>query len=163
MTTSEVEHEFDEIVRAILRSPDNLASPAELRQQVAVAWRAFQGADKDQSNTISVDEVQELANRLGLPISEDAETAMLELDTDLSGVIEPVEFMRWYGVSGRAQKAEEGGGLIGLHLLSTQVAGARVAEPECGATATYYRGSDSILQHDEAPLAYSQCAGCPGA
>lgn len=96
MTEAALQQEFEDIVRSILRSSDNLASAAELRQQVTIAWRAFQAADRDNSNTISIDEVQGLVDQMGLSISEDAETAMLELDTDLSGVIEPVEFMHWY-------------------------------------------------------------------
>ena len=91
--------QFEETIHQVLQSADNLASAAELRQQAATAWKAFQQADLDHSGTISVTEVQALADYMGLPISADDDTALLILDTDQSGCVEPAEFVRWYASS----------------------------------------------------------------
>lgn len=85
------------IIEKILQDPQNLSTPLELEQQAKACHAALLRADKDQNNIISIDEIDNLCNLLGLPLTNhDEDDLLTQYDRDQSGVIENIEFLTWW-------------------------------------------------------------------
>lgn len=87
---------IDEAVAAALAHPKNLSSEAELRQQATAAFRAAKAADHDGDEIITTSEVEELTERMGLPVGEGADDSVVAMDDDGSGRLEMMEFVVWW-------------------------------------------------------------------
>lgn len=83
-------------VRRFLDNPKNLANEVELIEQARVAIRHFRDADSDKSSSLSLDELKRLCDRMGLPMEDDEEEALLKMDTDDSGALDIDEWALWW-------------------------------------------------------------------
>jgi Ca2+-binding EF-hand superfamily protein len=83
--------------------------PNPLKQQEIIARNVFKKFDLDNSNTISVDEFQNLVEYLGESLTDsEINSAVKELDTDGSGIIECEEFLSWWTSKSSSKKAAGG-------------------------------------------------------
>lgn len=88
--------EADAIVEKILLDPKNMATPAELKQQAKACLNALERSDTDKNDIITYDEISNLCEIMGLPMHDDAEDSLLEMDVDKSGNLENLEFLEWW-------------------------------------------------------------------
>jgi Ca2+-binding EF-hand superfamily protein len=83
-------------VQVTFEGPKNIATIEELTQQATLAVTNFTLADKDQSGTVSFDELPGLCSFMGLPLQQDEEEMLLSMDKDGSGVLEMEEWLSWW-------------------------------------------------------------------
>ena len=94
--------------------------PNPLKQQEIIARNVFKKFDSDNSNTISVDEFQNLVEYLGESLTDsEINSAVKELDTDGSGIIECEEFLSWW-TSKLTSKKAAGGIALKLKKLASR-------------------------------------------
>ena len=75
--------------------PANLATENELLEQANIALKAFERAD-DGDNNLVFKELCVLMEDLGLPVEDDEEEALFEMDTDGSGGLSIKEWLVWW-------------------------------------------------------------------
>jgi Ca2+-binding EF-hand superfamily protein len=83
-------------VDTALADPKNLSSDAELTQQASAAYRAAKATDLDGNDIITTSEIEELCEKMGLPLSDGAEETLYSMDEDGSGRLEIMEFVVWW-------------------------------------------------------------------
>lgn len=85
-----------ETIEVLLKDPSNLASELELQQQAAAAYRTAKSVDHDGNGIITVNEVEDLCERMALPIGDGANDVILNMDDDGSGNLQLMEFVVWW-------------------------------------------------------------------
>ena len=96
MALQEYDDKIDDWVSEFLRSPKNLASEQELREQGKVALKYFIDADLDGSQSLNFQELKRLCDDMGLPMGNDEEEALAKIDKDGSGCLDIDEWTRWW-------------------------------------------------------------------
>jgi Ca2+-binding EF-hand superfamily protein len=94
--TPEQRTEIDYAIEKALADPKNLSSEKELNQQANAAFRAAKASDADGNEIITTSEIEELTEKLGLPMGEGADDTILSMDQDGSGRLEMMEFVLWW-------------------------------------------------------------------
>lgn len=87
---------INDAIANVLSDPKNLSSEAELKQQANAAFKAAKASDRDGNEIITADEIQELTERMGLPLGEGRDETILTMDDDGSGRLEIMEFVVWW-------------------------------------------------------------------
>jgi Ca2+-binding EF-hand superfamily protein len=83
-------------IEALLKDPNNIASESELQQQAVAAYRTAKSADHDGNGIITVNEVEDLCERMALPMGDGANDVILNMDADGSGNLQLMEFVLWW-------------------------------------------------------------------
>jgi len=79
-----------------LKSPKNLATEVELREQARIAINYFKEADTDGGGSLSFQELKRLCDQMGLPMENDEEEMLMKMDTDDSGALDIDEWGFWW-------------------------------------------------------------------
>lgn len=87
---------IDDAIAKALADPKNLSSESELRQQANAAFRAAKASDHDGNEIITTSEIEELTEKMGLPVGEGADDIIVSMDDDGSGRLEIMEFVVWW-------------------------------------------------------------------
>eukprot|EP01035_Chromulina_nebulosa_P016321 gene16321-21632_t len=90
------EAQLSEIVEELLQNPKNLATKSELNEQAKVAVNLFLENDSDRNHVLTFDELKNICDFMGLPIEENEEKALKNIDTDHSGSLSIVEWVSWW-------------------------------------------------------------------
>lgn len=117
--------------------------PGNAKQQEVLARNTFLTFDVDNSGAISADEFAALVTSLGVEFSEkECQEAIVELDSDGSGVIECDEFIEWW--VNRTKSVRKGGGLIAFKLKKIANKAAQMFHTDIH-TATWKGQKDLVL------------------
>eukprot|EP01038_Epipyxis_sp_PR26KG_P009672 gene9672-13022_t len=87
---------IDGWVQRIISTPRNLATEVELIEQSKVALKLFLRADIDNSKFLSFEELKNLCDHMGLPMTDNEEEGLIKLDTDGNGTLDVEEFVNWW-------------------------------------------------------------------
>jgi Ca2+-binding EF-hand superfamily protein len=87
---------IDQNIQVLLKDPNNIASESELQQQAIAAYRTAKSVDHDGNGIITVNEVEDLCERMALPIGDGANDVILTMDEDGSGKLQLTEFVLWW-------------------------------------------------------------------
>lgn len=88
--------ELAQYVEKQLGSSKNLATEAELLEQVRVAYNAFICADVSGCAELAFQELTRLCESLGLPMDKDEEDFLVKMDTNGSGTLDLDEWLSWW-------------------------------------------------------------------
>lgn len=88
-------YDFTVLVKHQIAGSTNLCSEVELKEQAAIAKKAFVDADNGDGE-VNFDELKKICRALGVKLSEEEEEAMANIDTDGTGTLDIVEWLTWW-------------------------------------------------------------------